>query len=333
MDKRQKTSVHRSVVARVGGATATATFVIKDFATEMGNCRNREILECRPFRLLDHTFAIGVYPRGDAEEHHDMVGVFLRNKGQEPVKVDSFQIIMAGLTKKTDAATIQGTKGWGWPKAISQDACRGYVAARGGDLEVVVEVEMVGRRVAIVGAVEEEVGAQSSCWILDNLYRYSMASADFVLVCEAGEEVEVHRLVLVGASPYFKAMLAPGRPEAAAGRAVVECGARTARHLVRLLYTNKLGGPYFHANLAEFLMIADMYLIDELKRRTERKMAQLLNQGNMVEFMVAGERFNGVEIKREAKAFIQYNLVWLKQQEGWKERFGEEKDLLVEVLE
>ena len=73
-----------------------------------------------------------------------------------------------------------------------------------------------------------------------------------------------------------------------------------------------------------------MYLIDELKRRTERKMAQVLNQGNMVEFMVAGGRFNGVEIKREAKAFIQYNLVWLK---GWKERFGEEKDLLVEVLE
>ena len=62
-------------------------------------------------------------------------------------------------------------------------------------------------------------------------------------------------------------------------------------------------------------------------------MVQVVDQGNMVEFMVAGERFHGAEIRRKAKAFIQDNLDWLKQQEGWKERFGEEKELLVEVLE
>ena len=330
MGKMRRTSVHRSVVARVGGSTS-ASFVIKDFATEVANCRCREILESSPFRLLDQTFAIGVYPRGDAEEHQDMVGVFLRNKGQEAVRVDSVLITVAGIAKRTNAATIQGTKGWGWPKAISQEACREYVAARGGDLEVVVEVEMIGRRVFIGGAEEEEAGARSSGWILENLY--NMTGADFALVCEGGEEVAVHRLVLVGASPYFRAMLAPGRPEAAAGRAVVECGARTAGGIVRFLYTNQLEGPHFQANLTEFLMLADMYLIDQLKRRTEMSMVQVLDQGNMVEFMVAGERFHGAEIRRKAKAFIQDNLDWLKQQEGWKERFGEEKELLVEVLE
>ena len=129
MGKMRRTSVHRSVVARVGGSTS-ASFVIKDFATEVANCRSREILESSPFRLLDQTFAIGVYPRGDAEEHQDMVGVFLRNKGQEAVRVDSVLITVAGIAKRTNAATIQGTKGWGWPKAISQEACREYVAAR-----------------------------------------------------------------------------------------------------------------------------------------------------------------------------------------------------------
>ena len=52
MGKMRRTSVHRSVVARVGGSTS-ASFVIKDFATEVANCRSREILESSPFRLLD----------------------------------------------------------------------------------------------------------------------------------------------------------------------------------------------------------------------------------------------------------------------------------------
>ena len=52
MGKMRRTSVHRSVVARVGGSTS-ASFVIKDFATKVANCRCREILESSPFRLLD----------------------------------------------------------------------------------------------------------------------------------------------------------------------------------------------------------------------------------------------------------------------------------------
>ena len=323
MEERQRTSDNRSVMARSCGPTAAATFVITDFATELRLCRNREIVESRPFRLAGRAFAIGVYPNGDAEEHADFVGVFLRNKGQDAVKVSSFKITVGEHVKETAAATIQGSKGWGWPRFLTREASREVVEAAGGDLQVTVEVEMLGRR-AIVG---EEEPAESSGWVLENLYRLGMASADFVLVCEGGEEVAVHRLVLVGASPYFRAMLAPGRPEAAAGRAVVECGARTAGGIVRFLYTNQLEGPHFQANLTEFLMLADMYLIDQLKRRTEMSMVQVVDQGNIVEFMVAGERFHGAEIRRKAKAFIQDNLDWLKQQEGCKERLGEEKEL------
>ena len=59
---------------------------------------------------------------------------------------------------------------------------------------------------------------------------------------------------------------------------------------------------------------------------------QVVDQGNIVEFMVAGERFHGAEIRRKAKAFIQDNLAWLKQQEGWKARFRGQAELILELL-
>ena len=329
MEKRQKTSANRSVMARSGGARTSATFVITDFATELRLCRNREIVESRPFRLGGRAFAIGVYPNGDAEEHQGFVGVFLRNKCEDAVKVDSFKITVGEHVRETAAATIQGTKGWGWPKFLAKEACRDAVEAGGGDLQVEVQVEMLGRR-GIVG--EEEEVAQDSCWILENLYKHSMASADFVLVCEAGEEVRVHRQVLIGASHFFLAMLTDG-PAARVARARVDCAGQTARKLVGFLYTNLLEGPYFDAKLAEFLMVADRYLVDEVKRRTEARMIQVIGRGNMVEFLVAGERSHGARVRAAAKALTQANLAWLKQQKGWKERFGEEKNLLVEVLE
>ena len=329
MEERQRTSDNRSVMARSCGPTAAATFVINDFATELRLCRNREIVESSPFRLAGRAFAIGVYPNGDAEEHAGFVGVFLRNKGQDAVKVSSFKITVGKHVKETAAATIQGGKGWGWPKFLARDASKEVVEAAGGDLQVTVEVEMLGRR-GIVG--EEEEPAESSGWVLENLYRLGMASADFMLVCAGGEEVAVHRQVLLGASPYFLAMLSQG-PAARVARAGVECAAQTARKLVTFLYTNRLEGPYFDANLAQFLALADRYLVAELKRRTESRMIEVVSRGNMVEFLVAGERSHGARVREAAKALIQANLVWLKQQVGWKARFGEEKELLVEVLE
>ena len=37
---------------------------------------------------------------------------------------------------------------------------------------------------------------------------------------------------------------------------------------------------------------------------------------DMVEFLVAGERSHGARVREAAKALIQANLGWLKQQEG-----------------
>ena len=73
------------------------------------------------------------------------------------------------------------------------------------------------------------------------------------------------------------------------------------------------------------------FLLDNLKEMTERLMVDLLNKQNMVEFFVAGSKYNGVRITETAKKFVLSNLRWLKQQEGWKDRFGKDIELIVEL--
>jgi hypothetical protein len=50
-------------------------------------------------------------------------------------------------------------------------------------------------------------------------------------------------------------------------------------------------------------------------------------QGNMARFFLAGQR-----IRQKAKQFVRTSLMWLRGQAGWKEAFGAEKDLLIELL-
>ena len=64
-------------------------------------------------------------------------------------------------------------------------------------------------------------------------------------------------------------------------RARVECAALTARKFVTFLYTNRLEGLFFDANLAQFLALADRYLVAELKRRTESRMIEVVSRRNI----------------------------------------------------
>ena len=62
-------------------------------------------------------------------------------------------------------------------------------------------------------------------------------------------------------------------------------------------------------------------------------MVKSLGRANMVEFLLAGDAFHGASVRREAKAFIKVNLSWMKGRQDWKEKFGGNKDMIIEVLE
>ena len=102
-----------------------------------------------------------------------------------------------------------------------------------------------------------------------------------------------------------------------------------ARALVTFLYTGEL----LDTHLQELLRLADMLLVEELGRRVEDRMVQVLGRENMVEFLLAGDTYHGARIRREAKAFIRANLGWLRGRQGWKEEFVGNLALIIELLE
>ena len=86
-------------------------------------------------------------------------------------------------------------------------------------------------------------------------------------------------------------------------------------------------------SLVELLGLADMLLVEELKGTVEERMGGALDRNNMVQFIMAGEAYNGARIRREAREFVMANIKW--GGEGWrKELEGQaQKDLLIKVLE
>lgn len=161
-------------------------------------------------------------------------------------------------------------------------------------------------------------------WVLEETFKHEMSTADFSLECE-GEVIPCHGLVLRAASQAFRGMLEqPG-----GDRVALQCTAQAGRALVRFLYT----GDIEDTLLVELLGLADMLLVEELRRRVEARMVGILARTNMVEFLLAGEAHHGARVRKEAMRFLRANLAWLKGRQGWKELFQENKDLIIEVLE
>jgi hypothetical protein len=82
-----------------------------------------------------------------------------------------------------------------------------------------------------------------------------------------------------------------------------------------------------------FLNIGNFTMMEELKQRVESRMIRLLDRENMVRFFLVGNKYNGQRIRKKAKQFVRANLKWLRGQAGWKKAFGDEKDLVIEILE
>ena len=61
-------------------------------------------------------------------------------------------------------------------------------------------------------------------------------------------------------------------------------------------------------------------------------MIQGLERTNMVAFYLAGDVYNAGEIREAAKQYIRDNLNWLKGRKDWRKAFGDNKDLIIEIL-
>ena len=243
---------------------------------------------------------------------------------KELVKKDKFRVTIRGVKIVDDDSVDDDIEEGMWYGWLYKDL--GEWGLVDGEFKVEVEIETLDFTDNLKNPVEN--AETTKHWLLDNAFSNQMATADFALVCE-GELVPCHRFVLRAASEVFRGMLEAHTKEAKEGRATIQCRAVVARALVTFLYTGKLTDTH----LQELLRLADILLVEELGRRVEDRMVEILGRENMVEFLLAGDTHHGARIRRAAKAFIRANLSWLKVRQGWKEEFGGNLALMIELLE
>jgi len=280
------------------------------------------IAKTEAVKVLDHDMVMEVEV-GDIEAR-----VRLRWKD---VKRETFK----ELVRKVKISTGEDEGGMVWSEYLEEGGMELYGRLfKGlgewrlvdGEFKVEVEIETLDFTDNLKNPVEN--AETTKHWLLDNAFSNQMATADFALVCE-DELVPCHRFVLRAASEGFRGMLEANTKEAKEGRATIQCRAVVARALVTFLYTGELTDTH----LQELLRLADILLVEELGRRVEDRMVEILGRENMVEFLLAGDTHHGARIRRAAKAFIRANLSWLKVKQGWKEEFGGNLALIIELLE
>jgi hypothetical protein len=257
------------------------------------------------------------------------VGVFLVSKNDEDIVVRGCKMTVGKLFRKFEKTnTIVKAMGRGWPSWFHmQDQCR--AALQDGNLRVKAKVQLPGKRVVL--DMDPGDGKKSgNNWVLENLFE-RRSESDFSLICE-GQVVPIHSLVLTGASPYFESLLKPhwgGQKDGIK----FDCTAEVGEAFIKFIYTDKIEEVVLDENLTTFLKIGDYTMMEELKQLVESRMIRLLDRENMVRFFLAGEKHNGPRIREKAKQFVRVNLKWLRGQAGWKEAFGDELKLIIEILE
>lgn len=129
--------------------------------------------------------------------------------------------------------------------------------------------------------------------------------ADFELVAGGGERFPCHRFVLAARSDAFRAMLSGPYEEAAAGvLAIGDHPASAVKHLLAFMYGNVVRNDI--VSLANLLILADKYVIKELREASWEELATKLQErknrsSNYVEWDLPAVLRNAVAVFRSSR--------------------------------
>ena len=138
-----------------------------------------------------------------------------------------------------------------------------------GVFEAKIEVELLGDRIVTSSATPAQLSSSSNnnLWVLEQLFRDLPDWSDFSLVSEEGEEVPCHKIVLTGASSYFRGKW----KEFKGSNSNVECSTEVARNLVRFFYTGQIEESCLNGQEETFLRLAVFYQVSDITNREVSK--------------------------------------------------------------
>ena len=149
--------------------------------------------------------------------------------------------------------------------------------------------------------------------VLENVFK-KMQRTDFLFVCDNGEEIPCHKLILSAASPVLEAMVENEYKEALDGKANIKLSSDVGRAFIQFVYTGTVEKDMLEEHASEFLAAGEFYNMKELKDLAEVELLNQLNKENMVDMISIGEIYRATAIFEAALNFTKANMAWLRSQ-------------------
>ena len=89
---------------------------------------------------------------------------------------------------------------------------------------------------------------------------------------------------------------------------IPECeDVEVAENFIKFFYTGKIRNDFIEANLVLLLYLSDFFNVEGLHETVKEKMISKLSRETVLEFLVAGHKYNGKDIKEKAMNFLAEN--------------------------
>lgn len=151
----------------------------------------------------------------------------------------------------------------------------------------------------------------------------SESGADVTFVVE-GEEMKVHKIILVARSEYFDKLLTSPMKEGQEGRVVINhIKPAIFRIMLHFVYTDslpeELEGQNFTVEVAQHLLVvADEYQLIRLRRICERRLCETVDVDSVATTLTLAEQNHAEELKKVCLDFVSRNLQAVMATKGYE---------------
>merc|ERR1719430_2372115 len=98
---------------------------------------------------------------------------------------------------------------------------------------------------------------------------------------------------------------------------IMPCSASVGRNFIKYIYTGEIEEDVLKEEAATFLDLGEMYEINGLKELAEENMLATLNEDNMIEYFLAGDKYKAGKIRKRAKNMLKLNLKKVMGIDNW----------------
>jgi len=166
----------------------------------------------------------------------------------------------------------------------------------------------------------------------DLIHMFESAKFTDVTFLVQGEEIAAHKSVLASRSAYFEKMFDAEMQESATNRVeVTDVDPATFKAVLRFLYGGVMEEKEFKS-LAELIVAADKYGIDDLKNICESTVRTRLQFENIVDALLLADMHNCASLLRDGKVLFKALAKLLKKDQSNWNKLAERPSLLMELL-